>query len=329
MRARGLKTYSHLAEARQRPSEYEVATTRLHHHVERGLAIETPVAAWYTRHQRGSRWRSANWGRFADPRETTYTKYTRVQRAKESFCDGLFTSIDESSYDAALSPEAFGLLACALPPLRFALHGFQMVAAYIGSMAPEGRITIAALLQGADELRRIQRIAYRMAQLRRRDGALGDDGRARFEREDAWQPLRQVVESLLVTWDWAEAFVALNLCVKPALDELFMVELPALAKARGDYLLGQICASLGEDCLWQQQWTEALALVALEEPENRGAAAEWVSRWTPQAARALEPLGEMLARAGGAEVDVPAVMRRATALARRVALLPSQGEGAS
>ena len=70
MRARGLKTYSHLAEARQRPSEYEVATTRLHHHVERGLAIETPVAAWYTRHQRGSRWRSANWGRFADPRET-------------------------------------------------------------------------------------------------------------------------------------------------------------------------------------------------------------------------------------------------------------------
>jgi toluene monooxygenase system protein E len=325
MRSRGLKTYSHLAEARQRPSEYEVATTRLHHHVERGLAVDAPVAQWYTRHQRGSRWRAANWGRFADPRETTYTKYTRLQRAKESFCDGLFASIDESDYDAALSPEAFELLARALPPMRFALHGFQMVAAYIGQMAPEGRITIAALLQGADELRRIQRIAYRMAQLRRRDGALGDDSRARFEREDAWQPLRQVVESLLVTWDWAEAFVALNLCVKPAIDELFMVELPALAKARGDYLLGQICASLGEDCLWQRQWTEALARIALEEEDNREPAREWAATWTPRAARALEPLGAMLAGPGGGEVDVPAVVRRSTAPARRLDLLPSGG----
>ena len=318
-----LRTYSHLAGARRRPTEYEVVTTRLHHHVERGLEVETPGAAWFARHQRGSRWRAADWERFVDPRETTYTKYTRLQHAKEAFCDGLLSSIDDSGYDAALSPEARALLGAALPPLRFALHGFQMIAAYFGHLAPEGRVTIAALLQGADEVRRIQRIAYRMAQLRRADPTFGDDSRARFEQDEAWRPLREIVESLLVTWDWAEAFVALNLCVKPVVDELFMVAVPAAAKARGDFLLGLICASLDEDCQWSRQWSVALARVALAHADNRAAAAEWVSTWTPRATRALEALAPTLARAAGASLDVTAAVRRANELQRALELAPS------
>jgi toluene monooxygenase system protein E len=319
-----LRTYSHLAGARRRPTSYEVVTTRLHHHVERGLEVDAPAAAWFARHQRGSRWRAAAWDRFVDPRETTYTKYTRLQHAQESFCDGLLASIDDSGYDAALAPEARALLAAALPPLRFALHGFQMIAAYFGHLAPEGRITIAALLQGADELRRIQRIAYRMAQLRRLDPSLGEDSRARFERGEAWRPLREVIEALLVTWDWAEAFVALDVCVKPLVDELFMVELPALAKARGDFMLGQLCASLEEDCRWQRQWTAALAHVALAEPENRAAAAAWTAAWAPRAARAVEALAPELAAAAGVPVDAAAVVRRGRELLRALELAPPE-----
>ena len=40
-----------------------------------------------------------------------------------------------------------------------------MLAAYIGKMAPSSRITIAASFQAADEMRRVQRLAYRMRQL--------------------------------------------------------------------------------------------------------------------------------------------------------------------
>jgi toluene monooxygenase system protein E len=318
-----LRTYSHLAGARRRPTEYEIVTTRLHHHLESGLAVAAPAAAWYERHQRGSRWR-ADWTRFADPRETTYTKYTRLQHGKEAFCDGLLASIDDSGYDAALAPEARALLAATLPPLRFALHGLQMVAAYVGQTAPEGRVTIAAALQAADELRRIQRVAYRMAQLRRLDPALGQDARAVFERDEAWQPLRRAVETLLVTWDWAEAFVALDVCLKPVLDELFMVELPALARARGDFVLGQICASLDEDCQWQRQWTAALAGVALADAENRAAAVEWAALWTRRAGDALEALAPVLSRAAGLPLDVEAVRRRALALPRALGLVPAE-----
>ncbi len=54
----------------------------------------------------------------------------------------------------------------------------------------------------------IQRLAYRMAQLRRSRPSFGDDGaRSCGRRDPAWQPLRELIERLLVTYDWGEAFV--------------------------------------------------------------------------------------------------------------------------
>jgi toluene monooxygenase system protein E len=330
-----LRTYSHLAGTRRQPTEYEIVTTRLHHHVERGFEVQTPVASWYERYERGSRWQATDWERFVDPRETTYTKYTRLQHAKESFVDGLLASIDDSSYDRALGPEARALFERVATPLRFVWHGLQMIAAYVGQMAPAGRVTIAALFQSADEVRRIQRVAYRTAQLRLVDPACGADSRARFETDPAWQPLRRLVESLLVTYDWAEAFVALDVCLKPALDELCMVELPTLARAHGDFLLGQIFASLDEDCQWHRRWTAALTRVALAERADNGVAcAGWVEAWMPEVTRALVALEPLLRGGGNGEADAGEAAR-ATANAleraadfRRALELPAMGESA-
>jgi toluene monooxygenase system protein E len=289
----GLKTYSHLPAGR-RPTDYEITSSRLHHHVERGFEVRVPAADWYERHQRGSRWQAPDWEAFADPRETTYAAYTAQQRDKEAFVDGLLATIDGSTYDRDLSPEARALLERAVLPLRFAFHGLQMIAAYVGQMAPSGRITIAATLQAADEMRRTHRLAYRMAQLRAVEPLFGEDGRARFERDPAWQPLRRVIESLFVTWDWAEAFVALNLCLKPVMDELWMVELGTVARANGDFALGQLLGSLDDDCQWHRRWAAALARVALgARSENGDAYRGWVAAWLPRvedAARALAPL---------------------------------------
>jgi toluene monooxygenase system protein E len=167
-----------------------------------------------------------------------------------------------------------------------------------------------------------------MGQLRRIDQSFGADARRRWEADEAWQPLRRVVEQLLVTWNWAEAFVALNVCIKPIVDELLMVELPSLAKARGDYLLGQVFGSLDEDCRWHRQWTGALLRVALEGDGGgpaREATSAWVRDWTPRAARALDALAPVLESAGGLPIDVVAVLRRATELQRTFGLSPSGG----
>jgi toluene monooxygenase system protein E len=309
----GLKTYSHLPAGR-RPTEYEILSSRLHHHVERGFEVRVPVADWYERYQHGSRWQAPDWEVFADPRETTYAAYTSLQRGKEAFVDGLLATIDTSTYDRDLAPEARALIERAVLPLRFVFHGLQMVSAYVGQMAPSGRITIAALFQGADEMRRIHRLAYRMAQLRTVEPMLGEDGRARFERDACWQPLRRLLEELLVTWDWAEAFVALNVCIKPVLDELFMVEVGSLARAGGDFALGQVLGSLDEDCQWHRRWTAALVRVALAaRPQNGDAYRAWVGAWLPRAQEAARALAPLLGPPADADAALERAQRRAAA----------------
>jgi toluene monooxygenase system protein E len=311
------KTYSHLATERRIPGEYDVVTSQLHYYVRRGgFEVRTPLSAWYERYQMGSPLRCPDWDRFRDPRETTYTRYTALQRTKETQIDGVLHSIEYAArgrraYDASLSPECLDALERAVTPLRFLFHGFQMASAYVGQMAPSGRVTIAAALQAADEMRRIQRIAFRMAQIRRLRPTFGDPSKALWQEDPAWQPLRRCVEDLLVTYDWGEALTALDLCVKPVSDFFFMGGVPAIVKGRGDHKLEEIFLLLGEDCAWHRRWSGALVTMAVEqEPRNRGPLASWIARWLPRAEEAIAPFSEALPDGG------PAAVARARAQAR-------------
>lgn len=286
-------TYWHLEGARRAPTDYEIATSKLLYYVGRGFEVDVPLADWYRRHQSGLT--CDDWDRFADPRETTYAKYVALQQAKEAHVDGLLRSIDDSDYDRKLDPGWIDALERLLPPLRHLYHGLQMLAAYVGQMAPGGRITIVAALQAADEMRRVHRLAYRMAMLRRVRPGFGDGARQLWERDPVWQPVRKLIETLLVTWNWGEAFAALNLGAKPVLDRFFLGNVAETARARGDYLLGEIFFSLGEDGAWHRAWGQALAeLAASADAGNRDRLAGWAGKWGDEARAAIAPLAREL-----------------------------------
>src|ERR1700751_1294493 len=146
-----------------------------------------------------------------------------------------------------------------------------MAASYIGQMAPSGRIVIAAALQAADEMRRVQRIAYRVRQLQHLYHGFGTDSKARWQTDALWQPLRIAIEKLLICYDWGESFVGLNLVLKPLMDEVFMNHLSDLALREGDYLLGQLFYSLNEDCRWHREWSRSLTRMIIEDHANNSA----------------------------------------------------------
>jgi toluene monooxygenase system protein E len=307
----GPKTYWHLAAAKRVPSDYEIATSRLLYYVERGFEVALPLDDWYRRYQRESPLASDDWERFCDPRETTYAKYTALQQAKEAHVDGIFRSIDEGGYDQRLDRRWVETLEKLVPPLRYLGHGLQMLAAYVGQMAPSGRITVAAAFQAADEMRRVQRLAYRMAELRQGRPGFGDDARRLWQEDPAWQPARKLCETMMVVRDWGESFAALDLCAKPVLDAFILTEVAKVAKDRGDYLLGEIFFSLREDAIWHQAWSRALVEVALAaRPENRGVLAGWIRRWLPAADESVGALARLLGDAG------PDAAARASAAAR-------------
>src|SRR4029453_897260 len=130
------------------PTDYEVATSKLHYYIGRGFEVDVPLGDWYRRYQVQSTLVCDDWDRFADPRETTYAKYVALQQAKETHVDGLLRSIEDGDYDRKLDPAWVAALERLLPPLRHLYHGLQMLPAYVGQMAPSGPIPIAAALRG-------------------------------------------------------------------------------------------------------------------------------------------------------------------------------------
>ena len=163
----GRKTYTRLAAGRRVPLEYELVSTDLHynHPMRFELTAGNPVVAWYYRYREGSALRARGWERFSDPRRTTYRVYTQLQDSREDVIDGLLREIDDTAYDRDLDQKWVRFLDRWYAPLRYPVHGLQMLAAYVAQMAPASRVTNCAAFQSADELRRVQRIAYRTVQL--------------------------------------------------------------------------------------------------------------------------------------------------------------------
>ena len=317
------KTYSHLAGQRRVPSEYELVTSELLYYPARGFELNVPVSEFYERNQRRSALRCADWDGFRDPRETTYTKYTGLARNKEIYVDGILQSIEDSGYDAKLGEAWRTTLECFISPARFLFHGLQMLAANVGQLAPGGRLVIATLFQAADEMRRVHRFAYRLRQLQLTYAEFGADGKQRWQQEPRWQPCREVIERLLVTYDFGESLVALNLVVKPLLDELLMTQLGKQALACGDPLLRELLHSLDEDCEWQRSYTAVLFTHLLADPQgaqNRVAINGWISKWLPLAEKAISGLAALMQQ-DGTEI-VAGVLTRHRAFLGRCGLPP-------
>jgi toluene monooxygenase system protein E len=300
--ARRLKTYSLLPTGRRIPSEYELVSSRLHYHYPHNfeLSNENPVSQWYFEHRESSLFQAADWEEFADPRRTTYRAYNELQDAKETVVDGLLREIDVTGYDDALDSEWLAFLHHWYGPLRFPVHGLEMLSAYVAQMAPASRITNCGAFQAADEMRRLQRIAYRSVQLHTHRGS-GDPSEHRAFWEDAkpFQPLRELIEKALIAYDWGESFTALNLVIKPHVDRVINEELAgALAAANGDTILREVHFSLNEDARWHRDWSMALTASAIADtPANADQLRTWAEKWRPLAVNAVEALVSVVADA--------------------------------
>lgn len=278
------RTYLCLEGQRRKPSDYEITTSELLYYPARGFEVETPVARHYAAHQRDGRLRSPCWDSFEDPACMTYSRYVARRRDQESFLDQLFQR--PAAPAASLAP-----LIGPLSALRFALHGLQMTAAYVGALAPSARISVAAAFQAADELRRLQRLCQWLARSGTPIAEIDTLGRERWQQQAGFQPLRRLTEELLVTYDWGEALVGANVVLKPLLDRLLFEQLAALAEQHDDQLLELSLKSLGEDATWHETWSRALLSSAIAgNPENAAVIRACVERFREPALAALAAL---------------------------------------
>ncbi|MBT3925817.1 MAG: toluene monooxygenase [Rhodospirillaceae bacterium] len=301
-----LKTWSHLAGQRRRPSEYEIVSTNLlwstDDELPWSLSPDMDMNQWYLKYRDGSPLKHVDWDAFRDPDGLVYRTYNILQDGQEAYVDGLLDEHNASGHDAELSAGWLDSLALLYTPARYMLHAVQMSSAYLVQMAPASTIVNCAMLQAADQLRWVSRTAYRTKELSLTapDKGFGDKERALWENDPAWQGFRELMERALVAYDWGEQFVALNLVAKPAIDEAFVRQLGQAAHRAGDGLLRQLLDAQQADSVRARNWSAALVALALQTDGNKQVLADWVAKWAPLGDAASDAFCAALPDAGDA-----------------------------
>jgi toluene monooxygenase system protein E len=303
LRGRKAKTWSSFGNLGRKPSEYEVVTHNMNHTVGAvplEMGPEVHGNRWLTRHRDGIALKAAALETFRDPDQLTYRRYTQAMDQQETYVDGLLHQYGEvQTSDKALSPQALDFLAAALTPARYLGHGLQMVSAYVQQLAHSSYLANCAAFQTADQLRRVQRVAYRTRQLAdaHPGRGFGRDERAVWQSDRDWQPLREAVERLMVAYDWDQAFIGLNLVVKPLADELLLKAFAGVAREHGDELDALIGENLFLDAQRSRRWTaDACRALIQADDANRAVMRERLAQWQPLGANIIESLSSLLVR---------------------------------
>lgn len=309
-----LKTWSHLAKQRRKPSEYEIVSTNLHWHTGHEQPFEVDAEGfmntWYREFRDGSPVRNPDWDAFRDPDEVVYRSYNMMQDGAETYVDGLLDQFSEEGHDAGLAPSWLTTLQELYAPGRYLLHGVQMASGYMVHMAPASTISNCAAFQAADSLRWVSRLAYRTRELAlaHPDLGFGETERRMWEHLPAWQGYRELTERALATKDWAESFIAVNVVLKPTIDEGYWRAFEVSARRAGDTLCALLTEAALRDSERSRRWTTALVQMMLAEPGNVAVIEGWMKKWRPLSDAALEAYCSALTdNPGAAEAAVARV----------------------
>ncbi|MBB5916618.1 toluene monooxygenase system protein E [Nocardia transvalensis] len=287
------------------PSEYEIVThgqnwtTRPNRN---SVFEQNPSSApnlWFQTYRDNTALQADDWERFRDPDQYTYRMYVNAQAEAESRVHGILEQYAALGADSTLAPGWVETLATVYTPSRYPVHGFQQIEAYIGYLAPTSYVTNTAGLSTADFLRRVTTIAYRtrgLQQAQPNSGIGTDRERQLWETHTDWQPTRKAVETALATYDWGEAFTALNLVLLPTLDDVLTRQFGEIARDNGDELAWLLQGFLDHDNQRRNRWSKALAAFAIgQRPATAKAIAKWVAKWSPIADAAAHGIATMLA----------------------------------
>ena len=311
-----LKTWSHLATRRRKPSEYEIVSANLHYNDKRPdspyeLSPDMFMNTWYKKNTFGTALKHADWNAFRDPEEVVYRTYNLMQDGQETYVFGLFDQFNEREHDKALDPRWAGTLARLYTPARYLFHTLQMASAYVGQVSPASTITNCHYFQMADSLRWLSHTAYRTRELSQvfADKGFGVDERRYWEEDPAWQGFRELMEKALTVWDWGDAIVVLNLVVMPAVEEAVLRRLGEAARHNGDTLLGLLTDAQLIDAARHRRWTAAFVAMALQTPGNLALIQSWIAKWEPLADRAIDAYCAALPDVPGAAEAAKAATR--------------------
>ena len=242
----------------------------------------------------------ADWYALKDPRQFYYSTYTVTRARQQDTTEANFEFVESRGLAAMMPEEVRRAALDLLVPLRHAAYGSNLNNTFICGYGYGVTFTQPCMYAAMDQLGIAQYLS-RLGLLLGDVAAL-EEGKAAWLSAPAWQPLRRLVEDLLVVRDPFELFVAQNVALDGLLFPLVYERLVEDdLSARGGSaaaLLTQFQASWFDET---RKWTDAVMKVAAAESEhNRMVLQDWSKLWCDRAAAALLPVVELVL---GAKAD--------------------------
>ncbi len=258
--------------------------------------------------------RMADWYAFRDPRQYYYGSWTIARSRQQESVERNFAFVEKRDLLESLEPEWRARVAAALIPLRHYEYGANLNNCYVTAYGYGTAITQTTAFAAADRLGMAQYLTRIGLILDGNRGTVLDAAKAAWQEDPAWQPLRRLLEELLVTTDWFEIYVAQNFVLDGLLFPLLYQRFDTELSRHGGAALAMLTEFMSDWHTEQNRCVDAfLKTAAGESAENRTLLSGWVQRWSERAGEALLPLAQVALGEAGAT----AVAELRTALADR------------
>jgi phenol hydroxylase P1 protein len=231
-----------------------------------------------------------DWYALRDPRQFYYGTYTITRARQQEGVENSFDFVETRGLAGLLPPEVKKTALELLLPLRHVGWGANLNNLAMCAYGYGTAITQPCCYHAADNLG--------IAQYLTRIGLLLDDAPALDVAKEAWmsaprwQPLRRLMENLLVRKDWFEVFIAQNLVLDGLLYPLVYENIvDKRLTAQGGAPVAMLTAFMTEWFAETAKWVDfSVKTAAAESPANQTLITGWATGWRDRAIAALTPI---------------------------------------
>ena len=298
------QTYNHIAER-------QGADKPASRYIEGTMNVQPDVnfhyrPTWDPEHElfdpRRTRLVMKDWYALKDPRQFYYGAYTQARARMQEVAEADFEFVETRGLADRFDDGARRVALDFYVPLRHVAWGANMNGAYQCAYGYGTAITQPCLYAGMDHLGVAQYLT-RLGLVMDEPGVL-EAGKNDWMQHPAWQPLRHLVEDLLVVQDPMELFVAQNMVLDGLLYPLIYNHfVDEHVTVQGGTAVAMLTAFMPEWHTETARWIDAVVKVAAtESADNRSQLSHWYLSYADHAGVALAAVAELALGARGAAV---------------------------
>ena len=275
------KTWVWLQGRKRPPGEYEELTTGVQWYGD--PVSRTNVGSW----RLDSTVIKADWDTFRDPSGMYYRNYIVGQDSAERSLDAVFGVAKDGDFVSAIAEGWRADLVTLVGAMSHAEWGTAMAHQHVQRFSLSPMIACCSQLQVLDKLRSAER-SLEWFDLLHPDGE--DLISEAWMNGPAMQPLRKLLEEILIVQDWSEVIIATNLALLGMLQP-FQRELYVRGgRANGDFVTAALGAAFAKDGARHTAWTDAFVKLTQIEDANAVVVSDWLDRYVPDSVAAVEAL---------------------------------------